>query len=381
MTRNSFPLDGITVVSIEQAVAAPFASRQLADLGARVIKVERPEGDFARQYDTSVHGDSSYFVWLNRSKESISLNLKNEDDLALLHRMIGQADVFIQNLGPGVAEKLGVSYPVLKQLNPTLIYAAVTGYGELGPYEKKKAYDLLVAAESGLLSITGTEEEMARVGVSIVDIAAGMYAFSGILAAVIHRMKSGDGAELQISLLDAIGEWVMQPHLYAHYGATNVPRLGLKHPTIAPYGPIRTANGAVLLSIQNEREWHRFCATVLATPELATKKEFSTNQDRVQHRELLDSAIEAILEGVSTTELSQRLDDAEIANSIVRGIGELRYHPQLQARDRWQDVQTPGGSAQVLRFPVETNSFNYKIGRVPGLGENSQSIRDEFGGT
>ncbi|WP_425843647.1 CaiB/BaiF CoA transferase family protein [Agrococcus sp. TSP3-2-1] len=372
------PLDGITVVSIEQAVAAPLATRHLSDLGARVMKVERPSGDFARQYDGSVMGQSSYFVWLNRNKESVVLDLKEPQDRAVLQSMVRDADVFVQNLAPGAVERLGFGYEAVERLNARIVYLSISGYGTVGPYKDKKAYDLLAACEAGLLSITGSASEPARVGISVADIATGMYAYSGILAALIQRGRTGRGDHLHVSLLDALGEWMAQPYLYSHYSGRPIERAGASHVTLAPYGPAATSDGTVFFSVQNQGEWERFCETVLRDRALTAHPDFATNDRRVQHRALLQARIEAVLGDLSTVDAIDRLEQAGIANAILRSMAEFAAHPQLEARDRWQQVQTEQGDVRVLKSPVEARSFEYRYDPVPWLGQHSEAIRDEF---
>ncbi|MGV8970427.1 MAG: CaiB/BaiF CoA transferase family protein [Microbacteriaceae bacterium] len=376
MSRS--PLQGIVVVSIEQAVAAPFATRQLADLGARVIKIERPEGDFARRYDTSVNGESSYFVWLNRSKESVALDLKNRDDLAILKNALTTADVFVQNLAPGAVARLGLGAEALLDLNPRLIYVSISGYGEGGSYENKKAYDLLIQCESGLLSVTGTESEMSKVGISIADIAAGMYAYSGILAAIIQRAVTGRGDIIEVSMLEALGEWMQQPELYAHYSGAAQPRAGARHATIAPYGPVNTSDGIVFFGVQNEREWVNFCEKVIGSPELADDPRFSDNTARVANRIALDTIVEATCRVRSTAETIALLEDAGIANAELKDIAALRQHPQLAARERWIEVGTPGGPVTVQRPPVTSAEQAFTVGPVPSIGSHTSRFRSEF---
>ncbi|TWP34944.1 CaiB/BaiF CoA transferase family protein [Leekyejoonella antrihumi] len=382
------PLEGITVVSVEQAVAAPFATRQLADLGARVIKVERPgAGDFARGYDETVHGQSSHFVWLNRSKESIALDLKDADDLAVLHQLLDGADVFVQNLAPGAADRLGLSATQLRADNPRLIHASISGYGDGGPFTTKKAYDLLIQCESGLVSITGTPDNPSKVGISAADIAAGMYCYSGILTALLHRERTGEGAELTISMLESLGEWMGFPMNYAMYGGTPPPRTGASHAAIAPYGPFHCAQGPspaggrcpqVFLGIQNEREWATFCHKVLDNPQLATDERFSSNSRRVENRAELTAAIERGFADRSVEQVVQRLEEAGIANAQLRDVQEFAEHPQLAARDRWRQVQTPAGQIRALVPPATVAGQEPVMGPVPALGEHTESILAEL---
>jgi crotonobetainyl-CoA:carnitine CoA-transferase CaiB-like acyl-CoA transferase len=374
------PLEGITVVSIEQAVAAPFATRQLADLGARVIKVERRgDGDFARGYDETVAGLSSHFVWLNRSKESLELDLKDADDLALLHKLLRKTDVFVQNLAPGAADRLGLSASDLRSANPRLVHASISGYGEGGPYTTKKAYDLLVQCESGLVSITGTPETPSKVGISAADIAAGMYCFSGILTALFERERTGEGAELSVSMLEALGEWMGFPLYYGVYGGTPPPRTGASHAAIAPYGPFHCAAGQqVFLGIQNEREWRILCRDVLDDEALATDERFSSNSRRVAHREELTKQVEERFARRSADEVVAQLDAAGIANARLRDVQEFFEHPQLSARHRWRDVATPNGSIKALVPPATLDGQEPVMGPVPRLGEHNERIRAEL---
>ncbi len=382
------PLDGITVVSVEQAVAAPFATRQLADLGARVIKVERPgAGDFARGYDETVHGLSSHFVWLNRSKESVVLDLKDSADLALLHRIVDRADVFVQNLAPGAADRLGLSARELRAANPRLVHAGISGYGDGGPYTRKKAYDLLIQCESGLVSITGTPDQPSKVGISAADIAAGTYCYTGILTALLQRERTGEGAELTISMLEALGEWMGYPMNYAVYGGAPPPRSGASHAAIAPYGPFRCATGGsptsgrcpqVFLGLQNEREWATFCTDVLRDPETLADERFSSNSSRVAHRDELATVIEERFASLDVEEIERRLDGAGIANARLRDMQEFAAHPQLESRDRWREVDTPAGAVRALIPPATFVGEEPVMGPVPALGEHTEAIRAEF---
>lgn len=374
------PLDGITVISLEQAVAAPFASRQLSDLGARVIKIERDAGDFARAYDTKVHGEASYFVWINRNKESVVLDLKSEHGIKALKGLMSKADVFIQNLAPGAIERLGLGPEIACAINPQLIYVSISGYGRGGEYENKKAYDLLVQCETGLLSVTGTESEPAKVGISVADIAAGMYAYSGVLSALLLRGKTGKGDVLEISMLEALGEWMSQPYLYAEYGGQQQPRSGAQHATIAPYGPFHTANGTVFFGIQNEREWVKFCEIVLQDDSFAVDPQFNAGALRVQHREALHKRINSVLSTLTSEQALERLDLAGIANAKLRDMREFSAHPQLAARQRWRNVELPNGeSARSLIPPVTAQSYEAVMGAIPVLGADTDSVLREFG--
>jgi itaconate CoA-transferase len=374
-------LDGLLVVALEQAVAAPFATRQLADLGARVIKVERPGvGDFARHYDQSVHGQASYFVWLNRGKESIELDLKEAGDRALLDALLARADVFVQNLAPGAAERAGFGPDDLRGKHPRLIVCSISGYGPDGPYRGKKAYDLLVQCEAGLLSVTGTPDEPAKAGISVADIAAGMYAYSGILAALYERERTGEGSRLDVAMLDALGEWMSQPYYYSVYGGHPARRTGARHASISPYGPYAAAGGGqVFLGLQNEREWAVLCERILGRPDLIADPRFASNPDRVAHDDELTPIIEAALAVIPAGELAGALDQAGIANARLRTPAEFAGHPQLAARDRWREVDTPGGRVRALLPPVSGPGREPVMGAVPALGEHGAAIRAEFG--
>jgi itaconate CoA-transferase len=374
------PLEGITVVSLEQAVAAPFATRQLADLGARVIKVERPGvGDFARGYDTAVRGMCSQFVWLNRSKESLTLDLKQDAAKLVLHRLLEKADVFIQNLAPGAIDRLGFGTADLRAKYPRLIVCNLSGYGSTGPYRDKKAYDLLVQAETALISITGTEESPAKVGISIADISCGMYAYSGILTALLVRSRSGEGMALETSLFDSLSEWMSYPAYYTLYGGTAPPRTGASHATIAPYGPSQSGDGkTVYLGLQNEREWKRFCDIVLQKPELASDPLFDSNAKRVRNRTQLDQAIEEVFGKLTAAEITARLELAQIANARLNTVQEFLEHPQLQARNRWAQVESPVGPLHMLRPPVTLENAEPVLNAVPALGENTDAILAEL---
>jgi itaconate CoA-transferase len=376
----ALPLRGILVVALEQAVAAPFATRQLADLGARVIKVERPgAGDFARGYDRAVHGQSSYFVWLNRGKESIELDVKDAADQAVLTALLDRADVFVQNLAPGAAGRLGLGAEALRAARPALITCSVSGYGTDGPYRHKKAYDLLVQCETGLVSVTGGAGEPAKAGISVADIAAGMYAYSGILTALYERERTGRGTSLEVSMLDALGEWMSQPVYYTVYGQHPATRTGARHTSISPYGPYAAGGGQVFIGVQNEREWAVLCREVLGRPELAADERFATNPDRVAHDAELTAIIETALAGIAPGEVTARLDKAGIANARLRTPQEFADHPQLAARNRWREFGTPGGPVRALRPPVTVDGREEAIGDVPALGQHSAAIRAELG--
>ncbi|HYZ06545.1 MAG: CoA transferase [Actinomycetota bacterium] len=375
------PLEGITVVSLEQAVAAPFATRQLADLGARVIKVERPEvGDFARGYDRTVKGLASHFVWLNRSKESLTLDLKQDEAKEVLARIIERADVFVQNLAPGATGRLGFGAQILRERHPSLIVCDISGYGSSGPYRDKKAYDLLVQCEAGLVSITGTPETPSKVGVSIADIACGMYAYSGILAALLRRGRTGEGAALEVSLFEALAEWMGFPAYYAMYGGKEPPRTGASHAAIAPYGPFECGDGKVIfLGIQNEREWERFCEVVLKQPALAEDERFASNSERVENRDDLYQDIETILQKFSSSEAIERLEEAKIANARMRTVRGLLEHPQLEARDRWREVGSPVGPLRALLPPATIDSIEPLMAPIPSVSEHTEKILAELG--
>ncbi|HZM97473.1 MAG TPA: CaiB/BaiF CoA-transferase family protein [Vicinamibacterales bacterium] len=378
---SQLPLEGLLVVSVEQAIAAPFASRQLADLGARVIKIERPGvGDFARAYDHTVRGLASHFVWTNRSKESLTLDLKRPEALDVLRRLVSRADVFLHNLAPGAMNRLGLGAAALRQRHPRLVICEISGYGASGPYRDKKAYDLLVQSEAGLVSITGTPETPSKVGISIADIAAGMYAFSSILAALVRRSTSGTGALLDISMLDALAEWMGYPAYYAGYGGTPLPRTGARHAAIAPYGPYAAGDGHVVyLGLQNEREWERFCADVLEQPTLATDPRFNSNAARVQHHDELEKMIVRAFAGKTAQDVIDRLDAAQIANARMNTVDEFIDHPQLSARGKWQEVDSPAGPLRALVPPFGFDDVSPRMGRIPDIGEHTDKILTELG--
>jgi crotonobetainyl-CoA:carnitine CoA-transferase CaiB-like acyl-CoA transferase len=373
ITQND--LAGILVVSVEQAVAAPYLTSRLADAGARVIKVERPEGDFARSYDSLVHGESAYFVWLNRGKESICLDLKTPDDAALLAAMIARADVFVQNLAPGVIERLGFGADALRAAHPRLITCSISGYGEDGPYRDLKAYDLLVQAESGLSSITGNESGLARVGVSVCDIAAGMTAFQAVLQALFARQRSGEGRHIAVSLYHALADWMNVPYLQFVYGGKVPVRAGLNHPTIAPYGAYPCGDGkAVLISIQNEREWATFCAEVLDDRAIATDPRFAGNTQRVANRAALDTIIRSVFGAMPRHAIVERLGRARIAYGRVSTMHDVARHPQ----NRYVEVDTPSGPVRCLAPGAVVDNVTLALGPVPALGEQSARLRKEF---
>jgi itaconate CoA-transferase len=375
----NLPLEGITVVAIEQAVAGPLATRHLADLGARVIKIERPDGgDFARGYDATVHGLASWFVWLNRTKESVTLNLKRDDARRVLDRLLSRADVFVQNLAPGATDRMGFAAADLRRRHPRLIVCNISGYGSSGPLVDKKAYDLIIQSEVGILSITGTEETPCKVGISIADISAGMYAYSGILTALLAREKSGEGTTVDVALLDTLSEWMGYATYYTAYGGAPPPRTGASHATIAPYGPYRTRDGAVVVAVQHGREWARFCAQVLERPELADDSRFETNPSRVRHRDALGAIIEGVFSQLTSGEVIARLAAADIANARVNSVDDFLDHPQLSARDCWREIDSSSGPIRALRPPVRMDGYDMAMGPVPDLGQHTQSVLEEL---
>jgi itaconate CoA-transferase len=375
------PLSGITVVSIEQAVAAPFATRQLADLGARVIKLERPgDGDFARHYDERVNGLSSYFVWLNRNKESLTLDLKHPEAKEIIDGLLDRADVVVQNLIPGAAARLGLGAPDIRARRPSLIVSDVSGYGSSGPYRDKKAYDLLIQCETGLLSVTGTPDAPAKVGISVADISAGMYCFTSILTALYSRERTGEGAACEVSLFDSLTEWMSHPVYYSLYTGQPPLRTGTSHASIAPYGSFRTGDGGtVQLGIQNDREWRRLCTSVLLRPEVADDERFQNNARRVDNREALTATIETVFSSLTAEQVIQRLDAADIANAKLNDVTDLIDHPQLAARDRWAEVSSPAGPIRVLRPPVTMGGVDERMDPIPAVGEHTDAILQELG--
>ncbi|MDR0201807.1 MAG: CoA transferase [Delftia acidovorans] len=375
------PLDGTTVVSLEHAVAAPFCTRQLADLGARVIKVERPgSGDFARGYDQRVQGQSSHFTWINRSKQSLALDLKQDEAMQALMQLLEGADVLVQNLAPGAAARMGLSYAALRERFPRLIVCDISGYGADGPYRDKKAYDLLIQSEAGFLSVTGTPEVPSKAGISVADIAAGMYAYTNILSALLLRGRTGEGSHIDVSMLEALGEWMGYPMYYAFDGAPPPPRTGASHASIYPYGPFETGDGGtVMLGLQNEREWKTFCDQVLLQPALATDARFDSNAQRNAHREELRALILGVFNALDAAQVVQRLDAAGIANARVNDMAGLWSHPQLAARQRWRGVNTPAGPVQALLPPGANSAFDYRMEAVPAVGEHSAAILAELG--
>jgi crotonobetainyl-CoA:carnitine CoA-transferase CaiB-like acyl-CoA transferase len=371
------PLQGITVITLEHAIAAPFATRQLADLGARVIKIERPGvGDFARGYDERVHGLASHFVWTNRSKESLTLDVKHPEAQVILKRLIVEsADIVVQNLAPGASARLGLSYAALSTAKPGIIVCDISGYGEDGPYRDKKAYDLLIQSESGFVSVTGTPEEPSKAGLSIADIAAGMYAYTNILAALLHRQKSGRGQHIDISMLESLVEWMSFPLYYAFDGAAPPSRAGASHATIYPYGPFPAGDGKiVMLGLQNEREWAAFCDKVLLDPALASEERFSSNSKRSAARVELRKLIVAAFASLTAEEVVARLDDAQIANARVNTMHDVWNHPQLSARKRWREVGTAAGSIPALLPPGSWEEGPPRMDAVPALGEHTDAI-------
>jgi itaconate CoA-transferase len=374
------PLDGITVVAVEQAVAAPFATRQLADLGARIIKIERPgAGDFARGYDDRLNGLSSQFAWLNRSKESLTLDLKQPAAIDVLRALLARADVFIHNLAPGAMARLGFGAASVRRDHPRMVVCEISGYGSSGPYRDKKAYDLLVQSETGVLAVTGTEEEPAKVGISIADISAGMYAFSGILAALLRRQKTGEGSALEVSLFDSLAEWMSYP-AYFSLGGPPPPRSGARHAVIAPYGPYQAGDGKIVyLGLQNEREWARFCADALGRPELAADPRFSSNLRRVEHRDALDAIITEAFSRLTAEQMIARLESAQIANARMNTVEEFVDHPQLAARNRWREVASPSGPVRALVPPFNFDGMEIPMGAIPAVGEHTETILGELG--
>jgi itaconate CoA-transferase len=375
------PLDGITVISLEHAIAAPFCTRQLADMGARVIKIERPGvGDFARAYDERVKGMASHFVWTNRSKESLTLDLKHPDADAILQQLLSQADVFVQNLAPGAAKRMGLSFEALHEKFPKLIVCDISGYGVGGPYETKKAYDLLIQSESGFVSVTGTADEPAKAGCSIADIAAGMYAYSSILNALLLRARTGVGSQIDVSMLESMVEWMGFPLYYAYDDAAQPPRAGAAHATIFPYGPFLVGDGnTVMLGLQNEREWHVFCDKVLLNAPLAQDPMFISNTKRVENQEVLRHHIVEAFRGLSIEEVVARLESAQIANARVNQMKDVWAHPQLHARQRWVDVPSPVGMLPALKPPATNQSFEARIDAIPALGEHTDAILAQAG--
>jgi itaconate CoA-transferase len=377
------PLDHITVVSLEHAIAAPFCTRQLADLGARVIKVERPEvGDFARAYDNRARGEASHFVWVNRSKESLALDLKDPQHLAVLKQLIAKADVLVQNLAPGATGRMGLDAATLRAADPRLIVCDISGYGNDGPYRDKKAYDLLIQSEAGFLSITGTPEHPSKAGNSIADIAAGMYAYTNILSALMQRDKTGEGSHIDVSMLESLGEWMGFPMYYTLDNAAPPPRAAAAHATIYPYGPFAAGDGRkIILGLQNEREWLQFCNKVLLQPELATDARFDRNALRSANRVELEAIILSAFVNLTAEQVVERLDSAQIANANMNSLADLWAHPQLKARERWTTVGSPAGDLPALLPPGKQSSFDYRMDAIPSVGEHTQAILAELGTT
>jgi len=375
------PLANVTVVSLEQAIAAPLASRHLADWGARVIKIERNAvGDFARGYDTAMHGMSSQFVWANRTKESLELDIKTEFGQEALHHLLSRADVFIQNLAPGAAKKVGLDAKALVERYPGLVACDISGYGSTGPYSKKKAYDLLVQCESGFLSINGSAEQPAKCGLSIVDIATGMYALNGILMALYRRERTGEGTALEVSLFDSITEWMSYPAYFTRDGGQPLKRTGLRHATIAPYGPFTAGDGKVIFfGIQNQREWKNFCDNVLEAPSVCSDSRFLTNPDRVRNRDELDALINRCFAKWNSEELVNRLEKAAIANGRLNDVGSFLEHPQLHERGRIKTVDSPKGTLEVFLPPVIIHGMEPMLGPVPAVGQHTSAILEELG--
>ena len=375
------PLEGITVVALEQVIAGPFATRQLAELGARVIKIERPAGgDPARSYDRTVNGLSSHFVWVNRSKESLALDVKHPESKAILDRLIARADVFLQNLAPGAAERLGLGAVELRRKHPRLIWCGISGYGPAGPYASKKAYDLLVQCEAGLLSVTGTPEAPAKAGIPAADIAAGMYACSSILAALLRRERGGEGATIDVTMLEALGEWMGFPAYFTAYGGAAPPRSGAYHATIVPYGPFKAGDGGtVFLSVQNEREFAAFCEKVLRKPSLKTDERFSSGPARFRNRDAMHAEIDKVFLELTSAEVIERLEAADIANARLNDMQGFWRHPQLEARGRWAKVGSPAGEIDALLPPFNLSGFEARMDAIPALGEHTPAILAELG--
>jgi len=375
------PLEGITVVALEQAVAAPFCTRQLADLGARVIKIERPgPGDFARAYDEHVRGMSAYFVWLNRGKQSLTLDLKGKQGMEVMRRLIARADVFIQNLAPGATDRLGLGGKQLVAEHEKLIVCDISGYGDSGPYRDKKAYDLLIASEAGVLAVTGTQDQPSKVGFSVADICTGMYSYSGILTALLQRGRTGKGSRIEVSMFEALCEWMMQPLFFTHFAGKPLKRTGADHSSIVPYGRFPTADGkSVMMGIQNEREWAVFCDKVLGRPDLAKDERFDSNTRRVANREVLVPLINSIFSAMTAEELVARLDAANIANARMNEVAEVWDHPQLKARGRWREMGSPVGMLPTLLPPATHSDFTPALEPVPDVGEHTDGILGELG--
>lgn len=375
------PLSGIKVVALEQAVSLPLSTRYMSDLGADVIKIERPDGgDFARGYDSHVHGQSTYFVWLNRGKRSLTLNLKDGRSREIAQRLAARADVFVQNLGPGVAERLGLGADDLRRANSRLIYCGLSGYGRTGPYSEKKAYDLLLQGESGLVNVSGSPAEPAKVGISAVDISGGVYVLIGVMTALVERQTTGEGKVLDVALIDTIGEWMQVPYLYTTYTGRSFPRSGVRHNMILPYGPYRCGGEeSINIAIQNDREWARFCTTVLEDESLISDDRFSENEMRVANADTLARLIEDRFGKLGIAEVRSKLDASDIPYGEVREVNDAADHPQLAARDRWMEVDSPGGPIRLMRFPVQAEGWEPPHSRVPDLGEHTDEVLREAG--
>lgn len=381
MVAKNLPLDGLRVVAWEHAVAAPLATRHLADLGADVVKVERPDhGDFARGYDSAVRGLSAYFVWLNRGKRSIVLDLKEPHDRRAFDVLLDRADVFVHNQGPGAAERLGCAHAALKARNPGLINCAISGYGADGPHRDRKAYDLLLQGEAGVIALTGTPEAPAKVGISVADIASGMYAFSSILAALYQRTATGQGAEIQISMLEALVEWVMPAAYVAEYAGRAPLRAGARHNFVVPYGGYRVGDGSsVNLAVQNEGQWRRLCAVVLRRPQLADDPRFRSNELRLKNRGELEPLVEGLLADDTRESAEARLVEADIPFGTVNGVEDVLRHPQLAARGRWFDISSPVGELHAFHHPMNIVGMDRPTSSVPALGEHTQQVLGELG--
>ena len=380
MQAHGRPLEGMRAIALEHAVAAPLCSRHLADMGCDVIKVERPgAGDFARDYDSFVHGQSSHFVWLNRGKRSVTLDVKQPAARAVLDKLISGADVLLQNLAPGAAARLGLGYEALKPANPKLIVCDISGYGESGPYVQKKAYDLLIQAESGLIAVTGSPNEPSRVGISAADICTGMYALTGILGALVRRGRTGEGANIKIAMLDALAEWTTQPMLRKAYAGSLVPRSPTNHPAIAPYGAHKTRDGQVIFGIQNEREWAVFCDKVMGQPDMKTDPRYNSTNNRRDNRVALTQQIEARFARLSSLDVVELLDNNGIANGRLNDAQDVWDHPQLEARNRWRDVQTEHGPYRGLLPPFTFTDVEMGMGPVPAIGEHTDAVLAELG--
>lgn len=378
-TSPLLPLEGLRVVALEQVVTGPLCTRHLADLGADVVKIERRDGgDLARRYDTVVKGQSAYFVWLNRGKRSIALDVTAPGDRATLEALLGRADVFVHNLGPGAVERLGLGWDALQARWPRLISCAISGYGADGPYRERKAYDLLIQAEAGVLDVTGTEDAPAKVGISIADIAGAMYACTSILAALRLRDGDGIGRRIDISLFDCLAEWMMQPAYHQIYGGAAPGRTGTRHATIVPYGPYRCADGEVMLAVQNEGQWERLCRDVLGRPELLEDARFTTNERRVRAREMLEPLIEEALRALPRADAEGRLAGADVPSGARGTVADLVAHPQLAERGRWQPVATPAGEVRGLVPPFNIAGVHAPMGAVPALDEHGDAIREEL---